>query len=355
MTKAVKTPPRTGQTRQKTVAGSAVASAAAAATAKTPPPARRKKSWPIIEIVLVLLVIKIAAGGWYFFSGNWRVKAEFTPPSAAGALADGASRAVSPTPEPAATPSVPARAAAAVDSYLAAAATSALSAGARMVVAGQAASPPMAQGAIPLPPGDTDLLTPAAELPPPQLPTLGQNRDVAPLPPSGAPAPSDVNAIRDLREREQSLARREAAISTREEALNALDSDLRGRMQANEASRQEMEMMVRRNEAILAEMKALQERQREEEELLRDARIQHLVTAYKGMKADQAGNLVNALDDDVAVAILSAMPGRNAGLILAFVDPEKAARLTKAISERRIDPNLLLAENPPAPGETAAP
>ena len=332
---------------------------------------RPRKSWPLIEIVLLLLVIKIAAGGWYFFSGSWRVKEEFRPPSAAGAVADGASRTMGQLPEPPA-PSVPARAAAAVDSYLTAAAEavspavaeasapatagSALSVGARMVLGGQAGGASMPQGnrldSIPLPPGGGDLLNPSAELPPPQLPAVGGGRDLAPLPPQNA---GDVEALRNLRTREQDLARREAAISTREEALNALDSDLRNRMQAQENSRQEMENMVRRNEAVLAEMKALQERQRAEEELLRDARIQHLVTAYKGMKAEQAGALVNALDDDVAVAILSAMPGRNAGLILAFVDPEKAARLTKAISERRIDPNLLLAENPPAPGQAATP
>ena len=44
---------------------------------------------------------------------------------------------------------------------------------------------------------------------------------------------------------------------------------------------------------------------------------------------------MNNLEDDVAVEILSAMPGRNAGQILANVNPEKAARLTKAISERK--------------------
>jgi flagellar motility protein MotE (MotC chaperone) len=36
------------------------------------------------------------------------------------------------------------------------------------------------------------------------------------------------------------------------------------------------------------------------------------------------------------------MPGRNAGLILGMVAPEKAARLVKAISEQRIDPRVLL-------------
>ncbi len=115
-----------------------------------------------------------------------------------------------------------------------------------------------------------------------------------------------------------------------------------------ETSRSEIQTMTQRNEAILAEQKALREQQQKDDETQRDARIEHLVIAYKGMKAEQAGSLINSMEDDVAVDILSAMPGRNAGLILANVNPEKAARLTKAISEKRIDPNLLLADAPAA-------
>ncbi|MDR1677836.1 MAG: hypothetical protein LBS44_05525, partial [Deltaproteobacteria bacterium] len=73
---------------------------------------------------------------------------------------------------------------------------------------------------------------------------------------------------------------------------------------------------------------------------------QHLVTAFKGMKPEQAGVLISSMDDTVAVSILSAMPGSNAGKILAMVNPEKAARLVKSISEQRIDPKALLEASP---------
>jgi flagellar motility protein MotE (MotC chaperone) len=42
------------------------------------------------------------------------------------------------------------------------------------------------------------------------------------------------------------------------------------------------------------------------------------------------------------MAILSSMPGSNAGKILAMVNPDKAARLVKGISDQRIDPRVLL-------------
>ncbi|MEE9518082.1 MAG: hypothetical protein V3V52_13325, partial [Candidatus Adiutricales bacterium] len=51
------------------------------------------------------------------------------------------------------------------------------------------------------------------------------------------------------------------------------------------------------------------------------------------MRAENAGKLVNSLDDYVAVRILSSMSGRAAGQIMSFVLPDKAARLTKMLSE----------------------
>lgn len=141
---------------------------------------------------------------------------------------------------------------------------------------------------------------------------------------------------------ERDLNKREMALKARESALNTLAEDLNRKLADLEAAKVEMETLVRRNEALLAEQKRLKDEQAAQEEELKSARIEHLVTAYRSMKPEQAANLVNSMDDEIAVAILGAMPGRNAGLILAFVNPEKAARLTKSISERRLDPTLLL-------------
>jgi|GEM_PF-1984176 len=322
-------------------------------------PAVKKRGWPIVEVVVVLLLIKIAVGGWYLAFGPGRNAGL----SGDGHLTVGAAQVqfgtpAAPEPMPVATVAESSR----VDGYLAAAAgavapavaqaaapsvvsASPISAGAFMVIGAQAGVPSMAQGgspdSIPLPP-DAGLLTPAAELPPPTLPNLGAPGS-APLPPNAAPPSTE--ALRELRTREQALARREADLSTREEALSALESELRRRMEASESFRAENEALLKRNEAVLAELKALKEDQEKNDKIQQDARIQHLVTAFGGMKPEQAGNLVNSLDDDVAVKILATMPGRKAGLILAFVDPEKAARLTKAISDMRLDPNMLLTDN----------
>ncbi|GHV57962.1 hypothetical protein FACS189460_5290 [Deltaproteobacteria bacterium] len=325
-----------------------------------------RRGWPILEVALILVLIKILAGAAYI----WTRPAETGPVG----LAAPRPAALAPSVHPAragvnlpAQPTAPAAApvpSALAEDYLAAALKAArpaqaqaapalpaagggaLSAGALLVVGGQSGAARAA--AIPLPPGGDDLLTPAAKLPPAALPPA-----TAPRLPAAGGSERDLDALRASREREQDLARREALLISKENSLGTLESDLNQRLQTTETAKREIEALLQRNEAVLAEQKALAEQQKKEDEVLRDARLQHLVTAYSGMKPEQAGNLINSMDDDVAVSILSAMPGGKAGKILAMVNPDKAARLTKAISEKRIDPSLLLSEDaaPPAGGE----
>lgn len=347
----------------------------------------RRFRWPVIEVVLALLLLKIGAGAWMLAVGPEMAELNPRPPASlvsGGAAEEDAARL--PLNQ---IVRVPAKSVAAtVDAYLAAAmevvaaprvaqasapisATSLsiapIASGAMSVVFGQSAAAPMAQGGevepIPLPPG-VDLLSPAAELPPPVLPTLGpgvtNNRPqgsggAAPLPPNAAAPVLPGISQEVLRQREQALAVKEAELASREEALKSLDADIRQRMSDIENFRNEHESMISRNEAVLAEMKALREEQKKEDEMRKDGSLQQLVAAYGAMKPEQAGALVNSLDDDVAVSILSVMPGRKAGMILANVIPEKAARLTKAISERRIDPSLILSDNPAGAGAPALP
>lgn len=351
-----------GKTTQKT-----------AAPQKTP---AKRRSLPLIEIIVLILLLKIGAGAYYVLkSPTESVENATAAVSAIKNLPDkvfalvGLGAAPSGDPEASKTPAatmsdyiaaaadaVSPAAAHAVPVQAAAVSQNAIAAGAFMVLGSQAASGDVARTgtpSIPLPPGSDDLLIPAAQLPPPPLPSVGNNQPAGGQGSAGLSG-ENVPSPAGLRSREQELAQKEAVLSSKEEALTTLEGELNRRLSAMETSRSEIESMTQRNEEILAEQKALREQQQQEDQTQRDARIEHLVIAYKGMKAEQAGALINSMEDDVAVAILSAMPGRNAGLILANVNPEKAARLTKAISERRIDPNLLTADAP-AEGMQAQP
>jgi flagellar motility protein MotE (MotC chaperone) len=211
-----------------------------------------------------------------------------------------------------------------------------------------------ATSAIPLAPEDEDLRLPQrpSSTAPSNRPansgaapvtSAGQGTG-APLPPS-AEASSAASRQEALSRKEFELNRREQDLDTREQALKTLEADVTVKIQAGERTREELNALIARNQAILEEQKALREQQKLEDDELKAARVEHLVAAFKGMKPEQAGSLMSSMDDAVAVSILSAMPGSNAGKILAFVDPEKAARLVKSISERRLDPKSLLEAN----------
>jgi flagellar motility protein MotE (MotC chaperone) len=151
-------------------------------------------------------------------------------------------------------------------------------------------------------------------------------------PPAQA-APSDqqeskLASMTSAADKERFLRAWEERLDQREQALDALEKQVQQRMDEITATRKKLEELVKKQQALV-----------EKEETIKDARIEHLVTAYKAMRPENAANLVNELDDAVAVRILAAMPGRSAGLILANVNPEKAARLTRDISMRRAEQN----------------
>jgi flagellar motility protein MotE (MotC chaperone) len=239
----------------------------------------------------------------------------------------------------------------------------ALTTGAAMFLnANVAAFPAMAQSAaaappaIPLPPGDEDLRKPQKS---PTPPTNQKNPNGPPLPPPANLTPAEAE---EQAKRAFELSRRETQLNAREEAIKELEADLNARIAASEKSKAELADLLTRNQAILEEQKAAQEQKRSAEDAAKEARVEHLVLVLKGMKPEQAGQVINSMDDQVAVGILSVMPGSNAGKILAMVQPEKAARLIKAISEKRIDPKAILerqqsAQNqaPAAPETPAAP
>jgi flagellar motility protein MotE (MotC chaperone) len=278
----------------------------------------------VLVVCLFGLLARLIVSGFYLTS-DAPIHVLPTPPNAEAAIAPAAA-------------SVPAP-------VVAVQAVSSMASGAAALVAMSSSGALAAEPAIPLAPGDEDLLRP-------QKPPSVQNQ---PAQPAGTPAPPrsvapqlppnqvNNNAREEaLNRREFELNRREDLLNTREEALKNLESDVNTRILAAERAKGEMETLIARNQAILDEQKALREQQQAEDEQLKDARIEHLVTAFKSMKPEQAGALITSMDDAVAVSILSAMPGSNAGKILAMVTPDKAARLVKSISEQRIDPKALL-------------
>jgi len=58
------------------------------------------------------------------------------------------------------------------------------------------------------------------------------------------------------------------------------------------------------------------------------------------MKSKQAASVLETLDEHIAVKILAGMKGRQAGEILSFVSPKKAAKISEDLTKIQAGPDL---------------
>ncbi len=133
-----------------------------------------------------------------------------------------------------------------------------------------------------------------------------------------APEPEKQPASQNLSEEWQNLRRRQEEIQRREQTLESLEREL-------DAKLNRLQELETRIQTML-----------EEADVLKDKKIKHLVDVYSNMKPKEAAKALEVLEEPVAVKILSGMRGRNAGEILSFVDSEKAARLTEALTRMQL-------------------
>ncbi|MBW2061116.1 MAG: hypothetical protein JRI95_06070 [Deltaproteobacteria bacterium] len=155
-------------------------------------------------------------------------------------------------------------------------------------------------------------------------------------PPALLSPPKDLSLVEQykamllvLKSREKTIKEKEQRLKEKEEALKALQKETEKRSSELTAR---LNKLIRQKEELTLKLEKLIS----EQKILEDAKITHLVKAYSAMRPENAATLVNSLDDDVAVRILASMTGRSAGKILAFVEPVKAARLTKHLADHRV-------------------
>ncbi len=132
------------------------------------------------------------------------------------------------------------------------------------------------------------------------------------------PEPEARVAEPNLSEEWQTLRQRQEEVQRREQTLQALEREL-------DAKLNRLQELEKRIQAML-----------EKADVLKDEKTKHLVDVYSNMKPKRAAEALEALEEPVAVKILSGMRGRNAGEILSFVDAEKAARLTEALTRMQL-------------------
>ena len=114
------------------------------------------------------------------------------------------------------------------------------------------------------------------------------------------------------------------------------------RLKEEELKQREAELLLLKQEvsAKLAELTALQEKvannfeeMKKRELAQQDSRIKKLGEMYKAMEPARAAKLMEKLDEQIAVQIMAKMRGSAAGEILASMDLNRAAQISKRLSE----------------------
>jgi flagellar motility protein MotE (MotC chaperone) len=83
---------------------------------------------------------------------------------------------------------------------------------------------------------------------------------------------------------------------------------------------------ISKQESLIAEYKAMKEN-------TMDSQFKHLLKIYTSMRAKKSAMLIDKLDMEIAIRLLSNMKGEKVGQILSYVSPEKAAALSEQLAK----------------------
>lgn len=148
------------------------------------------------------------------------------------------------------------------------------------------------------------------------LPSQAYAQNAAPIQDAVQTAQAEPQG--NLSEEWETLRRRQEELQRKEESLQSLEKELDDKLNRLESLEGRIQTML------------------DEADVLQDKKIKHLVDVYSNMKPKEAAKALEVLEEPVAVKILTGMRGRNAGEILSFVDAEKAARLTEALTRMQV-------------------
>lgn len=122
----------------------------------------------------------------------------------------------------------------------------------------------------------------------------------------------------------ESLKAKERELTEREKALQEKEKHL-------EALRKETEDNLARIEQVFKKMQTIADMASQQKK----QEIDTWVTIYQAMAPQKAGEIMQGLDSDLALKLLSQMEPKKAGKILSFVAPSKAIELGKRLDNAR--------------------
>tara|TARA_Y100001936_G_scaffold239629_1_gene273036 strand:- start:394 stop:819 length:426 start_codon:yes stop_codon:yes gene_type:complete len=72
--------------------------------------------------------------------------------------------------------------------------------------------------------------------------------------------------------------------------------------------------------------------------------VEALIKVYSTMKPGEAANLIEAIDDDLALKIVSGMKSKIAGKVLSELDVKVAKRISETLAGKRMSKNKITKE-----------
>ncbi|QJB55603.1 magnesium transporter MgtE [Pseudodesulfovibrio sp. zrk46] len=173
-----------------------------------------------------------------------------------------------------------------------------------------------------------------AVMPEAALPALAVAQDEAPTPIADkadseanrakeAEAAADVEAEKvrteaDLPEEWKALKRKEEELAIKERTLQEMEATIRAEAKKVEKLHTEMRQML------------------DEAKNVKDKRVKQLIGMISNTKAKKAAEILQTMDTDLAVKVLSGMQGRKSGEILSYVEAKKAAELSEKMTALQI-------------------
>jgi len=131
------------------------------------------------------------------------------------------------------------------------------------------------------------------------------------------------------REREK-LARERQKLENERQHLESVKKEIDQKIARLSEIQNTVQEKIKKQEALIAEYKSTQE-------TTMDKQFQHLLKIYSSMRSKNSAKLIDKLDTEIAIRLLSKMKGEQVGQILSYVPPEKAATLSEQLARSKMN------------------
>lgn len=129
---------------------------------------------------------------------------------------------------------------------------------------------------------------------------------------------TDMRTEQDLPDQWKALKRKEEELAIKERTLKEMEANIRAEAAKVQKLHDEIKSML------------------DDAKEIKDKRVKQLVGMLSNTKAKKAAEILQSMDIELAVKVLSGMRGRQAGEILTFVEAKKAAELSERLTKLQI-------------------